>query len=306
MKLDMHCHTVASDGVNTRDELIVDAKNKWSQALFITDHDRVSLDHVDSIREAGLITVPSVEITTTDSERLWEKWKDVHMTYYANHYSQELLDILARKEREKQEFISEFVKFLRERWLDISDEEFYGTYYIAKDVSINPDNMEKLEELWITSESEKERRTLFYKWFLNKWWRFYDDFLAERWWEYFKPELWDIAQLVAWKWILSFAHPNFTFESQQITWFLELYRNFYLPSLWITAIEINTRASKKWVEAIIWLKEDIPNIQLTFWSDCHRLWKPDDKHWDLWFENDFLVEEVVSREFWNFRERLWI
>jgi len=176
MKLDMHCHTIWSDWVNTRDELIADAKKKWLEALFITDHDRASLDHVDIIKNAGLITVPSVEITTTDKERLGERWKDVHMTYYANRFSDELLDILARKEREKQECMREFVLYLREQWLGISDEEFYGTYYIAKDVAINNDNTQKLASLWITWDTEKERRTWFYKWFLNKWWKFYDDF----------------------------------------------------------------------------------------------------------------------------------
>gem|GEM_PF-6457096 len=38
-------------------------------------------------------------------------------------------------------------------------------------------------------------------------------------------------------------------------------------------------------------------LQLTFGSDCHRLEKPDDKHGDLGFENSFLDEKVVKREF---------
>lgn len=300
--LDMHCHTTGSDGIHTRDELINHAKKKWLEALFITDHDRVSLDHVNAIWDAGLITAPSVEITTTDYDRLWETGKDIHMTYYARNFSDELLSVFERKRREKQEYISDFVVYLQEQWFDISDKGFYGTYYIAHDIVMNKENNWKLQQIGVKWESQEEQRRSFYRDFLNKWKILHTTFHAERWRWYFKPQLADIADITRWEWVLSFAHPNFTFERQDIRWFLELYRDFYLPSLWISAVEINSKASQEWVWAIL----DLDKEQLTFGSDCHRLGKPDNKHGDLWFENNFLDAELVQREFWNFRDRLWI
>ena len=127
------------------------------------------------------------------------------------------------------------------------------------------------------------------------------------WDESYKPELWDISEMTQWNWVLSIAHPNYTFSHDHIQGFRQLYKDVYKPQLWIQAIEINTKASKNWVRAILEMKQEYGNeLQITFGSDCHRLWKPDDKHGDLWFENDFLSKWVIEREFWDFREKLWI
>jgi len=133
-------------------------------------------------------------------------------------------------------------------------------------------------------------------------------------WEYsvagdenYKPELSDISEMIQGQGVLSIAHPNFTFSRDGIQGFRDLYRDVYRPQLWISSIEINTKASANWVKAILEMKEEYWNeLQLTFGSDCHRLWKPDDKHGDLWFENQFLDGEIVKREFRDFREKLWI
>lgn len=305
-QIDQHCHTTASDWNDTHYQLIEYAKEKWLEALFITDHDKVSFDTIEDIRISGLHTVPSVEITTIDPERFWEQWKDIHMTYYANKYSDELLGILEKKEQEKQNYVRDFVEYLRLQGFDISDENFYWTYYIAAEIVSNAQNTWKLRSIGLDWETSKNILSDFYRWFLNKSWKLHLDFISQRGHEYFKPALKDISELLQWNGILSFAHPNFTFERQHISWFLELYREFYLPKLWISAIEINTLASNKWVDAILTLKENNPDIQLTFGSDCHEIRSSDKKHGDLWFENNFLDEAIIQREFHNFRGILWI
>lgn len=309
MKLDMHCHTIWSDGVNTRDEIIADAKDKWLEALFITDHDRVSLDHVDAIMKAWLTTGPSVEITTVDHERVV---RDVHMTYYAHTFSDELLSVLDHTRDTKREQIMTQLEHLQELGFYINVNEFYNfcdwewiSYYnIAQYIVSKPENIWKLQELWCYQDWKKPQ-SIFYNKCLKKGGDLYAVYGADC-NESYKPQLRDIVEMTRDTWILSFAHPNYTFDRAGIRWFTEMYQDFYLPQMWLRTIEINTRASKKWVDAILWVQGNTSDTQLTFWSDCHRLWKPDDKHWDLWFENRFLDEETIRREFWDFRDKLWI
>ena len=71
-------------------------------------------------------------------------------------------------------------------------------------------------------------------------------------------------------------------------------------------MEVNTRATKKWVEAILLLKSLYPNIQLTFGSDCHRVGLPDEKHGDLGFFNPHIPEAIVRWEFEKFCEKLGV
>lgn len=309
MKLDMHCHTVWSDGVNTAQELIVDAEEKWLEALFITDHDRVSFDHISDMRDAGLITVPSVEISTTNTR--WDnKW--LHMTYYAQSVSNVVLKVLETTRKSKLEIIGLQLHHLQWLWFYIDIDEFYAgvdwewisNYDIARYVVSKTDNNSKLQELWCL-EARKPHSD-FYRKCLRRWWELYSTYSV--WWdESYKPELWDISEMTHWEWILSIAHPNFTFSYDGIRGFLELYKAVYAPQLWISAIEINTKASKKWVEAILGLKQEMwDDLQLTFGSDCHRLGKPDDKHGNLWFENEFLSDDLIRREFEIFCNRLWL
>lgn len=309
MKLDMHCHTIWSDWVNTRDELISDAKAKWLEALFLTDHDRVSLDHVDAIKKAGLVTVPSVKISTTNTK--WDdKW--LHMTYYANRISEELLWILRNTKEEKLKTIWEQLLYLQEKgfYVDVNEFdngiewEWISNYDIARYIASKNENEELLRELGCMNSPKPHSD--FYKKCLRRGGIFYPKYsVAGN--ENYKPELSDISELIGWEGVLSIAHPNYTFSRDRIRWFRELYRDVYRPQLWIAAIEINTTASKKWVEAILEMKEEYwDELQLTFWSDCHRLWKPDDKHWDLGFENQFIPEGLIETEFWSFREKLWI
>jgi len=307
--LDMHCHTIWSDGVNTRDELIADAKSKWLEALFITDHDRVSLDHIDAMRDAGLITAPSVEISTINT--LWDdKW--LHMTYYANSVSEELLWILQNTKEKKLETIWEQLLHLQKKGFYIDVQEFYSgidwewvsNYDIARYVASKSENERKLRDIWCMDS--RKPHSDFYRKCLKKWWDLCREYSVVSGAEY-KPELGDISEMTQWEGILSIAHPNYTFSRDKIRGFRELYHEVYRSQLWITAIEINTTASRKWVEAILEMKQEYWNeLQLTFWSDCHRLWQPDDKHGDLGFENEFLPEWVVRKDFWNFREKLWV
>ena len=132
-------------------------------------------------------------------------------------------------------------------------------------------------------------------------------------WEYgieideYEPEISDVAGIATTdKWILSIAHPNFTFSREKMKWFRELYEDIYRP-FGIQAVEINGKATKKWVDAILDMKLQYGDeLQLTFGSDCHNIGRPDDKHEDLGVQNQYVPADVMQREMNQFRERLWM
>jgi len=110
--IDMHCHTTRSDGVQTPKELIAEAKSRGLELLCITDHDRSSAEIVPQIRDAGIATVPSIEISTQNS---FEDTRSLHMTYYAESISQEIEDIIANTRNKKEEMILAQLQHLEEK-----------------------------------------------------------------------------------------------------------------------------------------------------------------------------------------------
>jgi len=94
--------------------------------------------------------------------------------------------------------------------------------------------------------------------------------------------------------ILSIPHPNFTFK-----WWISEFQNnleHYINIWGVNALEINARATQEWVKAILEAK-DTYWLYLTFGSDCHRIWIPDDKHWDFWEMNPYISEDFIKKSF---------
>ena len=61
----MHCHSIASDGVLTPRDIILDGKNKNLQLLCLTDHDTTSgLDEASKVaKEVNLNFIPGIELS---------------------------------------------------------------------------------------------------------------------------------------------------------------------------------------------------------------------------------------------------
>jgi len=310
--VDMHCHTSRSDGVSTPQELIQEAKTRGIEVLCITDHDKTSTEIIPMIERAGIATIDSVEISTRNS---FGDDRSLHMTCYMQQMPIEIRNILRNTCDKKQELILAQLQHLQQKWFDIDVKEFYqqfqlqgreksgiNKYDIARYIVTKPENRKKLLSIWC--EDRGKLHMSFYTLCLKRSGALY--------WEYgieideYEPELKQVSEIVQdTGGVLSIAHPNFTFSRAGIQGFERLYREVY-QKLWIQAIEINTRASKKWVDAILSLKSEFgDSLQLTFGSDCHRIGKPDDKHGDLGFENDFVSQQIMSSELYNFREKLW-
>lgn len=67
MRVELHCHTVASwDGYSTIDDLIDECHAKQIDAMAVTEHDRFGLTSAAQrrARQAGVTLIPSCEVTT--------------------------------------------------------------------------------------------------------------------------------------------------------------------------------------------------------------------------------------------------
>lgn len=310
MKFDMHCHTTRSDGTSTPEEVIQTAQDRELEMLFITDHDRASTDIVSMIQEAWIQTVPSVEISTRNT---LQDNRSIHATYYTNNISSEIDRIIAHTRQQKQNLILTQLQHLESKWFIVDVDEFYAfnTHWGRSIDGLNKYDISN----YITSKSENF--TLLYDiiWpnidmrsFHHKCMKRTSPLYKEYWVEVaeYEPEISDVADMTKDQWVLSIAHPNFTFSREKMQWFRKLYEEVYRP-FGISALEINGKASRKWVETILDMKTEYgDDLQLTFGSDCHNIGKPDDKHEDLGVQNPYVEPEIITREMNLFKERLSI
>ena len=102
--------------------------------------------------------------------------------------------------------------------------------------------------------------------------------------------------------ILAIAHPNITFKKWWIDEFLKVLPH-YIQVWWINAIEINAMASKDWVWVILEVKKKY-NLFLTFWSDNHKIWYSDYKHWDFWDLNPFITKKDIEKFFLEYKDMI--
>ncbi len=85
-KVDLHCHSTASDGTLTPSELVELAVEKGISYIALTDHDTVSgLDEaVSKGEELGVNVIPGIEVTA-DTSFLGEGKRELHILgYYFN------------------------------------------------------------------------------------------------------------------------------------------------------------------------------------------------------------------------------
>jgi len=312
MKIDMHCHTTESDGTSTPAEVAKVAKQRGIDMLFITDHDRESTGVISDIKKQWIQTVPSIEISARNTHG---DDRSFHFTYYAENIWKNISEILENTRVQKERLIQEQLFHLEEKWFFIDLEEFYlfclnkwrkkegiNKWDIARYIVWKKENREILENMLWKDKTEKWKTLLFYTRCLKQKWDLYEIYGTRI--EEYEPQISDIATLTKNdNGILSIAHPNYSFSKDGVEKFMKLYREVYQP-MWINAIEINTRALKRWVEGILILKQEFwDNLQITFGSDCHHIGIPDQKHGDLWEQNPYIDEEIKQREIDRIIER---
>ncbi len=70
--IDLHAHTVCSDGLMTVRELLLTAKKQGLSGIAITDHDTIGCvkKALSLAREIGIIVVPGIEVSTREAHLL--------------------------------------------------------------------------------------------------------------------------------------------------------------------------------------------------------------------------------------------
>jgi len=299
MKLDMHFHSTKSDGTCSPEERIKQAKERWLGFIALTDHDIISRWFKSQASQVWMQSCESVEI----SARNYQHNKSLHLTMYANHIQDDIDAILHNITESKSILIKKQIDFLNSKWFQIDIDEFYC---FACSWWRTIDNLHRFDIIvYIFATPYNKKHAIFINWDVDiSYIDFYNKYM-KRWWEEF-DKYWvtideyeaslEIVRNIKEKnnAILSIPHPNFTFK-----WWISEFQNnleHYINIWGVNALEINARATQEWVKAILEAK-DTYWLYLTFGSDCHRIWIPDDKHWDFWEMNPYISEDFIKKSF---------
>jgi hypothetical protein len=115
--IDLHTHTVFSDGLATPERLLADAAALGLAAVAVTDHDSVDgIDRaLDAGRKVGVEVVPGVEMSCTTNGT------DIHVLgYFVDHHAETLLGFLTTVRARRAERAERMVKKLNELGLPVT------------------------------------------------------------------------------------------------------------------------------------------------------------------------------------------
>lgn len=115
--IDLHCHSTASDGSLSPEELVLYAKTKGASALALTDHDTVAgiSEFLEAGQKYGLETIPGVEISADYHQGTMHV-----LGYYIDHNHPFLLRELSRLQQARKERNPKIIEKLREMGLPIT------------------------------------------------------------------------------------------------------------------------------------------------------------------------------------------
>ncbi len=303
-KIDMHFHSTHSDGRNTEEELLQHAQTKKVEFLALTDHDNISSGFREKAAKYGIHSCESVEI----SARNYQDEKSLHLTCYTKHFSHDVHAILNNVREAKKGNLETQIIALQQSGFQITMQELYD-FWKSCNRNISALNKYDIASILYHSKINKQH------WIqLNNG---IDLWLNDFYLRYFKREgeqfsvFWVLVpeyepSLEVCKHIqqthdaiLSIAHPNFTFKK----WVDEFISSLptYIENAWVNALEINSKASKLWIESII-KEAKKHNLYITFWSDNHKIWSPDNKHGDFTELNPHITESFITQEFDKYRD----
>lgn len=314
--IEMHCHSTLSDGKNTPEQVVAEAERLELEFLALTDHDTIApQDFQVELQKAWVQTCDSVEI----SARNTDLDKSLHLVSYAKIFSESLHDVLEHSREGKMKmkwgqfdkltqqfgFIwnrDGFDVFMRSQW---RQPQTSNKYDMSNYLMSFADNKEKTQHILWKLCSSKDVVLHFYLECLKREWALYDIYWYET--EEYEPSVEAVIQEAVIKadWIVSMAHPNVTF------WWNKWGIPEFERTIWdyvhkgVRWIEINAIAPYDWVEAILAVQKQ-HNLILTFWSDCHNIWKTDEKHSTIWRINPFIETQIYKENFWRFRNEVWI
>lgn len=149
--IDLHTHTIASDGILSPKDLVKKAKEVGLSAIAITDHDQVAgiPEALKAGEEYAVEVVPGVELSTY---WLAKNRKEFHILgYFIDWENKNLLESLLFFQKEREKRAKKVVKILTDLgyvclWEDILSlaQGSIGKPHLAQAVLANPANRKKL------------------------------------------------------------------------------------------------------------------------------------------------------------------
>jgi predicted metal-dependent phosphoesterase TrpH len=128
MRIDLHIHSKNSDGADTVEELIPLIKASGVDVFALTDHDRTDgwAKAAELANEFNLSFIPGIEITTEG--RVPSSNGSIHpfgvhlLAYLPNPENEELKDVLAKNQANREVRTKKFVENLNAKYPDLSYE----------------------------------------------------------------------------------------------------------------------------------------------------------------------------------------
>ena len=123
--IDLHTHTLFSDGSCTPEELVSYAKEKGLFAIALTDHD--TTDGLDSAiengKKQGVYVIPGIELSSDYNG------KDIHILgYFIDYKNANLIENLRLFQELRRKRNIKMIRLLREGGYDISLQNLYEIY----------------------------------------------------------------------------------------------------------------------------------------------------------------------------------
>lgn len=119
LRMDAHCHTTLSDGIDTPAELVRKAVARKLELVIVTDHDRVNREARALLEKAGIASLDGVEISTKD----YDSEHSLHVLLYADSISSRTEQVLAAVRSGREEKVRRQCELLRKNGFPITFEE---------------------------------------------------------------------------------------------------------------------------------------------------------------------------------------
>lgn len=299
--VDMHFHTSFSDWRLDNKEIVKLVEYKKPGFFVATDHDVVNSEFPKLANNKWIDSCEWIEISILDN-RYWY----YHITAYAKYFETEILGILETTRNGRRSKIYKQINMLKKVWLILNEEWFFkffedkwinvfnlNIYHLASYIFRYKENIAIIESL----TGERMDKIEFLKRCLRNEWDFAHIGAATV--TEYTPEIEKVIKLVHENnWILSIAHPNFSFKPDEY-----IDRIKYFLDLWMDAIEINSRASENHIRIAKELLEK--RKILTFWSDCHFTPYSEEDHWEFWELNPHINNKTVEENIDKIKVKLF-
>ena len=124
IKIDLHMHSIASDGTWTVDELLREIQKNKIDIFSVTDHDTIESSEKIKNKKLpdGCTFIPGVEISSTYKDR------EYHLTVYNYENSEELSSFIKNNNDMRLEYNYKFIDLMSKVYPEVSLDDYFNNY----------------------------------------------------------------------------------------------------------------------------------------------------------------------------------